>query len=184
MLCVISACFARSFSRDCLERGIGVVVVGFPATPIIESRARFCLSAAHTREMLDRVRSWSDSCDRRLWKVTEIFDGSFFHVLSAFIVVCLYCQELRKWADTHWNCAWIGGEFMAVRIYMALRASFRSLTSLQVCFSDENPCSIVWCFVTWMVMTRTVPFVPGLHLHPNWGPSSFSAGFVWKQKQD
>ena len=31
----------------------GVVVVGFPATPIIESRARFCLSAAHTRPMID-----------------------------------------------------------------------------------------------------------------------------------
>lgn len=38
-----------------LKRNIGVVVVGFPATPIIESRARFCLSAAHTREMLDTV---------------------------------------------------------------------------------------------------------------------------------
>ena len=32
-----------------------MVVVGFPATPIIESRARFCLSAAHTREQLDAV---------------------------------------------------------------------------------------------------------------------------------
>ncbi|MEE6512892.1 hypothetical protein FKM82_020209 [Ascaphus truei] len=36
-----------------LKRNIGVVVVGFPATPIIESRARFCVSAAHTKEMLD-----------------------------------------------------------------------------------------------------------------------------------
>ena len=32
------------------------MVVGFPATPIIEARARFCLSAAHTKEMLDKVR--------------------------------------------------------------------------------------------------------------------------------
>lgn len=32
-----------------------MVVVGFPATPIIESRARFCLSAAHTKEILDTV---------------------------------------------------------------------------------------------------------------------------------
>lgn len=38
-----------------LKRNIGTVVVGFPATPIIESRARFCVSAAHTREMLDTV---------------------------------------------------------------------------------------------------------------------------------
>ncbi|XP_022332551.2 serine palmitoyltransferase 2-like isoform X1 [Crassostrea virginica] len=42
-------------SRECLKRGLGIVVVGFPATPIIESRARFCLSAAHTQEMLDKA---------------------------------------------------------------------------------------------------------------------------------
>ncbi|XP_038606360.1 serine palmitoyltransferase 2 isoform X2 [Tachyglossus aculeatus] len=42
-----------AFGREMLKRNIGVVVVGFPATPIIESRARFCLSAAHTKEMLD-----------------------------------------------------------------------------------------------------------------------------------
>ncbi|KFQ10729.1 Serine palmitoyltransferase 2, partial [Leptosomus discolor] len=44
-----------AFGREMLKRNIGVVVVGFPATPIIESRARFCLSAAHTKEMLDMV---------------------------------------------------------------------------------------------------------------------------------
>uniref|UniRef100_A0A452TMT2 Serine palmitoyltransferase long chain base subunit 2 n=1 Tax=Ursus maritimus TaxID=29073 RepID=A0A452TMT2_URSMA len=42
-----------AFGREMLKRNIGVVVVGFPATPIIESRARFCLSAAHTKEILD-----------------------------------------------------------------------------------------------------------------------------------
>ncbi|XP_072129392.1 serine palmitoyltransferase 2 [Mobula birostris] len=42
-----------AFGREMLKRNVGVVVVGFPATPIIESRARFCVSAAHTREMLD-----------------------------------------------------------------------------------------------------------------------------------
>jgi len=41
------------FSRELLKRKIGVVVVGFPATPLITSRARFCISAAHTREDLD-----------------------------------------------------------------------------------------------------------------------------------
>uniref|UniRef100_A0A672T388 serine C-palmitoyltransferase n=1 Tax=Sinocyclocheilus grahami TaxID=75366 RepID=A0A672T388_SINGR len=40
-----------AFGREMLKRNIGTVVVGFPATPIIESRARFCVSAAHTREM-------------------------------------------------------------------------------------------------------------------------------------
>ncbi|XP_019954027.1 serine palmitoyltransferase 3 isoform X1 [Paralichthys olivaceus] len=44
-----------AFAREMLERNIGVVVVGFPATPITEARARFCLSAAHTRAMLDQV---------------------------------------------------------------------------------------------------------------------------------
>jgi len=41
------------FSRECLKRGLAVVVVGFPAVPLLESRARFCISAGHTREMLD-----------------------------------------------------------------------------------------------------------------------------------
>lgn len=45
----------RAFGREMMKRNIGTVVVGFPATPIIESRARFCVSAAHTREMLDTV---------------------------------------------------------------------------------------------------------------------------------
>jgi len=48
-------CVSRAFGREMLKRNIGVVVVGFPATPIIESRARFCISAAHSKEMLDRV---------------------------------------------------------------------------------------------------------------------------------
>uniref|UniRef100_A0A8C4IHX7 serine C-palmitoyltransferase n=1 Tax=Dicentrarchus labrax TaxID=13489 RepID=A0A8C4IHX7_DICLA len=46
-----------AFGREMLKRNIGVVVVGFPATPIIESRARFCISAAHTKDMLDRALS-------------------------------------------------------------------------------------------------------------------------------
>jgi len=42
-----------AFSRECYKRGLAVVVVGFPAVPILESRARFCISAGHTREQLD-----------------------------------------------------------------------------------------------------------------------------------
>ncbi|KAJ1970841.1 serine palmitoyltransferase component [Dimargaris xerosporica] len=42
-----------AFSRECLKRGISVVVVSYPATPIITSRVRFCLSASHTKEDLD-----------------------------------------------------------------------------------------------------------------------------------
>uniref|UniRef100_A0A8C6M678 serine C-palmitoyltransferase n=1 Tax=Nothobranchius furzeri TaxID=105023 RepID=A0A8C6M678_NOTFU len=44
-----------AFAREMLARKIGVVVVGFPATPITEARARFCVSAAHTRDMLNQV---------------------------------------------------------------------------------------------------------------------------------
>jgi len=42
-----------AFSRECLKRGLAVVSVGFPATPVISSRARFCVSAGHTKENLD-----------------------------------------------------------------------------------------------------------------------------------
>ena len=38
-----------------LRRKIGVVVVGYPATSLVETRIRICLSASHTREMLDFV---------------------------------------------------------------------------------------------------------------------------------
>ena len=41
-----------AFSRMMMERGIAVVVVGYPATPIITSRVRFCLSASHTLDDL------------------------------------------------------------------------------------------------------------------------------------
>lgn len=37
------------------ENGIAIVSVGYPATPLTGARARFCLSASHTREMLDKV---------------------------------------------------------------------------------------------------------------------------------
>lgn len=42
-----------AFSRECYKRGLAVVVVGFPAVPLLMARARFCISAAHTREDLD-----------------------------------------------------------------------------------------------------------------------------------
>ncbi|KAM7352795.1 serine palmitoyltransferase long chain base subunit [Cochliomyia hominivorax] len=39
--------------RTLTTRHIAVVGVGFPATPIMEGRIRYCLSAAHTKEQLD-----------------------------------------------------------------------------------------------------------------------------------
>jgi serine palmitoyltransferase len=49
-----------AFSHEMLKRKISVVVVGYPATPLISSRARFCISAAHNKEDLDRLLS---ACD-------------------------------------------------------------------------------------------------------------------------
>ena len=43
----------HAFSKLCYDRNIAVVVVGFPATPIITARARICMSSALTREQLD-----------------------------------------------------------------------------------------------------------------------------------
>ncbi|CCJ29014.1 unnamed protein product [Pneumocystis jirovecii] len=49
-----------AFSRLMLERKIAVVVVGYPATPLVESRVRFCVSAAHNKDDLDRLLA---ACD-------------------------------------------------------------------------------------------------------------------------
>jgi 7-keto-8-aminopelargonate synthetase-like enzyme len=45
----------RAVNREMLKRGCAVVTVGFPATLLTESRVRFCISAGHTKEMLDHV---------------------------------------------------------------------------------------------------------------------------------
>ena len=50
----------RAFSHAMLQRKISVVVVGYPATPLISSRARFCVSAAHNKDDLDRLL---EACD-------------------------------------------------------------------------------------------------------------------------
>eukprot|EP01024_Parvocaulis_polyphysoides_P001295 TRINITY_DN10352_c0_g1_i2.p1 TRINITY_DN10352_c0_g1~~TRINITY_DN10352_c0_g1_i2.p1 ORF type:complete len:548 (-),score=34.63 TRINITY_DN10352_c0_g1_i2:445-2088(-) len=42
-----------AFSRMCLERNVAMVVVGFPATALLEGRARICVSASHTKQDLD-----------------------------------------------------------------------------------------------------------------------------------
>ncbi|KAI4292544.1 serine palmitoyltransferase [Pancytospora philotis] len=43
------------FSQLCLEFGLAVVVVGYPATPILESRVRLCVSSAHRRSDIRRA---------------------------------------------------------------------------------------------------------------------------------
>eukprot|EP00933_Yihiella_yeosuensis_P007638 TRINITY_DN112765_c0_g1_i1.p1 TRINITY_DN112765_c0_g1~~TRINITY_DN112765_c0_g1_i1.p1 ORF type:complete len:145 (+),score=18.39 TRINITY_DN112765_c0_g1_i1:64-435(+) len=59
----------KAFSHECLKHGIAVVVVGFPATPLLLSRVRFCISAAHTREELEdaveRIKDIGDTLGLR-----------------------------------------------------------------------------------------------------------------------
>jgi len=43
------------FSRECLDLGLAVVIVGFPATPLLMSRVRFCISASHKKEDLQNA---------------------------------------------------------------------------------------------------------------------------------
>ncbi|ONK58588.1 uncharacterized protein A4U43_C09F14610 [Asparagus officinalis] len=40
------------FSRECLRHKVAVVVVAYPAVPLLLNRARFCISASHSREDL------------------------------------------------------------------------------------------------------------------------------------
>jgi len=60
------------FSRNMLKRGVAVVVVGAPATHKNESRARFCISAAHTMEDLEwalkEIQEVGDLCLLRFAK--------------------------------------------------------------------------------------------------------------------
>jgi serine palmitoyltransferase len=42
-----------AFSRECLKRNIAVVIVGYPATPLLMSRVRLCISASHVKEDLE-----------------------------------------------------------------------------------------------------------------------------------
>lgn len=58
-----------AFSRECLERKLAVVVVGFPATPLIKARVRFCISAAHTEEdLIAALKIVDDVADRVMIK--------------------------------------------------------------------------------------------------------------------
>uniref|UniRef100_K3X406 serine C-palmitoyltransferase n=1 Tax=Globisporangium ultimum (strain ATCC 200006 / CBS 805.95 / DAOM BR144) TaxID=431595 RepID=K3X406_GLOUD len=60
------------YSRECLKRNLAVVTVGFPATPLLLARVRFCVSAAHTRADLDEalkvLEEVSEMCNIRFDK--------------------------------------------------------------------------------------------------------------------
>jgi serine palmitoyltransferase len=66
-----------AFSRECLKRGLAVVVVGFPATSVILSRARFCVSAGHTHEdLVKAIKIIDEVADLLLLKYNNNFIGA------------------------------------------------------------------------------------------------------------
>ena len=75
-----------AFSRMMLERKtpIVVVVVGYPATPLVTSRVRFCLSASHTKADVDlllrAIDEVGDALDLKIgrqggrWGIEEVVE--------------------------------------------------------------------------------------------------------------
>lgn len=55
-----------AFSHEMLRRKISVVVVTYPATPLELSRVRFCVSAAHNKDDLDRLLQACDEVGEAL----------------------------------------------------------------------------------------------------------------------
>jgi len=65
-----------AFSREMLHRGFAVVVVGFPATPLVEARARFCLSAGLSEEQIhEALAAISDVSETLKLKYSSNFFG-------------------------------------------------------------------------------------------------------------
>lgn len=57
---IILICF-RATVREFNKFNIATVGVGFPATPLLEGRIRFCMSAALSKEQLDEVSIFMDT---------------------------------------------------------------------------------------------------------------------------
>lgn len=63
-------------SRECLKEGLAVVVVGYPATPLLSARVRFCISASHTRKCLEEVMvKFKNVCDRAHIRYADKWTG-------------------------------------------------------------------------------------------------------------
>ncbi len=54
----------RAVVNGLFDRGVAAVGVGFPATHMTEERVRFCVSAAHSKEILDKaLEAIEEMCD-------------------------------------------------------------------------------------------------------------------------
>jgi len=60
-----------AFARMAIEQDLALVPVGFPATALNKCRVRFCMSAAHTKEMIDKCLN---VCD----KIGETIGAKYF----------------------------------------------------------------------------------------------------------
>eukprot|EP01147_Barroeca_monosierra_P002176 gene2175-5196_t len=70
---------SSALSRMMKARGVAIVVVGYPATPIVESRVRFCISASHTQEQLQYTLRCLDECGEKLGlKYSQIYSPKSF----------------------------------------------------------------------------------------------------------
>ncbi|WBW74865.1 serine palmitoyltransferase Lcb2 [Schizosaccharomyces osmophilus] len=56
----------NAFSHEMLKRGVSIVVVGYPACPLLTSRVRFCFSAAHNKADLDYILRACDEIGEKL----------------------------------------------------------------------------------------------------------------------
>lgn len=65
-LMVYSATIVVEIFRAALAQNVAIVGAGYPATPLLEARVRFCLSSAHTKEMLDRAIEVMDDIGTRM----------------------------------------------------------------------------------------------------------------------
>jgi serine palmitoyltransferase len=95
-----------AFSHEMLKRKISVVVVGYPATPLISSRARFCLSAAHTKDDLDRLLA---ACDE-VGNVLQIKYSSGIAGGAPPLPEGVTAEMEREWKRTGKND--MGGDFV------------------------------------------------------------------------
>jgi serine palmitoyltransferase len=81
-----------AFSREMLQRGISIVIAGYPATPLLTARVRFCVSAAHNKEDMDRVLR---ACD----EIGELLDLKFSTGIMGGIEPLPECMTLANVQD-------------------------------------------------------------------------------------
>merc|ERR1711933_186867 len=65
-----------AMSRMCFDKGVALVVVGFPATPLLLARARVCISASHTKEDLEYCLQVIDEVTTKLHMKYSLMDAN------------------------------------------------------------------------------------------------------------